>query len=68
MRLAPTLGTGVSSLPPEGAAPPKGGQSAELALTLGTGVSSLPPEGALRVRQGKAGFETPAGKERAHAG
>ena len=44
MRLAPTLGTGVSSLPPEGAAPPKGGLSAELAPTLGTGLSSLPPE------------------------
>jgi len=43
---APTLGTGVSSLPPEGAAPPWGGPAAERAPTLGTGVSSLPPEGA----------------------
>ena len=42
---APTLGTGVSSLPPEGAAPPWGGPAVELAPTLGTGVSSLPPEG-----------------------
>ena len=45
---APTLGTGVSSLPPEGALAalgrPGGGS---LAPTLGTGVSSLPPEGAL---------------------
>ena len=44
---APTLGTGVSSLPPEGARSalgrPGGGTSAP---TLGTGVSSLPPEGA----------------------
>ncbi|NUN60643.1 MAG: N-acetyltransferase, partial [Burkholderiaceae bacterium] len=43
---APTLGTGVSSLPPEGALPalgrPGGGSTAP---TLGTGVSSLPPEG-----------------------
>ena len=45
---APTLGTGVSSLPPEGALTalgrPGGGS---LAPTLGTGVSSLHPEGAL---------------------
>ena len=44
---APTLGTGVSSLPPEGARSalgrPGGGTSAP---TLGTDVSSLPPEGA----------------------
>jgi MoxR-like ATPase len=44
---APTLGTGVSSLPPEGASAtlgrPGGGMTAP---TLGTGVSSLPPEGA----------------------
>ena len=44
---APTLGTGASSLPPEGAAPPWGGPAVELAPTLGTGVSSLPPEGAV---------------------
>ncbi|MCI5067407.1 GNAT family N-acetyltransferase [Acidovorax sp.] len=46
--VAPTLGTDVSSLPPEGALAalgrPGGGS---LAPTLGTGVSSLPPEGAL---------------------
>ncbi|WP_461162150.1 GNAT family N-acetyltransferase [Simplicispira piscis] len=46
--VAPTLGTGVSSLPPEGALAalgrPGGGS---MAPTLGTGVSSLPPEGAL---------------------
>jgi predicted N-acyltransferase len=46
--VAPTLGTGVSSLPPEGALAalgrPGGGSAAP---TLGTGVSSLPPEGAL---------------------
>ncbi|MDO9197574.1 ABC transporter ATP-binding protein [Rhodoferax sp.] len=44
---APTLGTGVSSLPPEGAVPPKGGLSAEQTPTLGAGVSSLPPEAEL---------------------
>ena len=46
--VAPTLGTGVSSLPPEGALAalgrPGGGS---VAPTLGTAVSSLPPEGAL---------------------
>jgi len=44
--VAPTLGTGVSSLPPEGAGSPWGGPAANRAPTLGTGVSSLPPEGA----------------------
>ncbi len=61
--MAPTLGTGVPSLPPEGAAPPKGGLSAELAPRLGTGVSSLTPEGALRLRPGKAGSAAPAAEE-----
>ena len=46
--MAPTLGTGVSSLPPKGALAalgrPGGGS---MAPTLGTGVSSLPPKGAL---------------------
>ncbi|MFN4120042.1 GNAT family N-acetyltransferase [Acidovorax sp.] len=46
--VAPTLGTDVSSLPPEGALAalgrPGGGS---MAPTLGTDVSSLPPEGAL---------------------
>ena len=46
--MAPTLGTGVSSLPPEGAfaalGRPGGGSAPP---TLGTGVSSLPPGGAL---------------------
>jgi microcin C transport system ATP-binding protein len=32
--MTPTLGTGVSSLPPEGAVPPKGGLSAELTPAL----------------------------------
>jgi MoxR-like ATPase len=42
---APTLGTGVSSLPPEGAVLARGGPSLRTdASTLGTGVSSLPPE------------------------
>ena len=51
--VAPTLGTGVSSLPPEGTVPPKGGLSAENeAPTLDTGVSSLPPEGAVPPRGG----------------
>ena len=34
-RLAPTLGTGVSSLPPEGAGSPWGGPAANRSLTLG---------------------------------
>ncbi|WP_436139549.1 GNAT family N-acetyltransferase [Acidovorax sp. LjRoot74] len=57
--VAPTLGTGVSSLPQAGEGPPASpGRGALAALgrpgggesvtpTLGTGVSSLPPEGAL---------------------
>ena len=53
--MAPTLGTGVSSLPPEGALAalgrPGGGSAAP---TLGTGVSSLPPEGVLAAL-GRAG-------------
>jgi aminoglycoside/choline kinase family phosphotransferase len=39
--VAPTLDTGVSSLPPEGAVSPWGGPAAKRAPTLGTGVSSL---------------------------
>ena len=45
--VAPTLGTDVSSLPPEGAVSPWGGPAAKPAPTLGTDVSSLPPEGAV---------------------
>ena len=47
--VAPTLGTDVSSLPPEGALAALGrpGDGSGSAPTLGTGVSSLPPEGAL---------------------
>ena len=41
---APTLGTCVSSLPPEGAVPPKGGLSAELTPTLVASRTALPPE------------------------
>ena len=52
MTIAPTLGTDVSSLPPEGAVAPKGGLSAQRAATLGTDVSSLPPEGAALARGG----------------
>ena len=44
---APTLHTGVSSLPPEGAVSPWGGPAENRAPTLRTGVSSLPPEGAV---------------------
>ncbi len=51
-RNAPTLGTDVSSLPPEGAVSPRGGPSANLAPTLGTDVSSLPPEEAVSPRGG----------------
>ncbi len=46
--VAPTLGTAVSSLPPEGALAALGRPSGgSMAPTLGTAVSSLPPEGAL---------------------
>jgi predicted N-acyltransferase len=44
--VAPTLGTDVSSLPPEGAHSALGRPGGEMAPTLGTDVSSLPPEGA----------------------
>ena len=52
--VAPTLGTDVSSLPPEGAVSPRGGPAVKLAPTLGTDVSSLPPEGAVSPRGGPA--------------
>ena len=39
--VAPTLGTGVSSLPPEGAVSPWGGPAANLAPTLGTQLGVL---------------------------
>jgi ATP-dependent helicase/nuclease subunit A len=44
--LAPTLGTGVSSLPPEGAHFSLGRPGGNEAPTPGTNVSELPPEGA----------------------
>lgn len=44
--VTPTLGTGVSLLPPGGGGSPWGGPAAHVAPTLGTDVSSLPPEGA----------------------
>ena len=47
VNVAPTLGTGVSSLPPEEALAALGRPGSGSAPTLGTGVSSLPPEGAL---------------------
>jgi FdhD protein len=62
--MAPTLGTGVSSLPPGGALRLRPGKAGSAALagededeapTLGTGVFSPPPEGALRLRPGEAG-------------
>ncbi len=57
---APTLGTGVSSLPPEGAASARGGPApVGIAPTLGTGVSSLPPEGAASARGGPAPTPSP---------
>jgi threonine synthase len=60
--VAPTLGTAVSSLPPEGAAPSRGSPSTEVAPTLGTAVSSLPPEGAAPSRGGqKVSFAVPSG-------
>jgi MoxR-like ATPase len=50
---APTLGTDVSSLPPEGAVLARGGPSPRTdAPTLGTDVSSLPLEGAVLARGG----------------
>jgi aminoglycoside/choline kinase family phosphotransferase len=57
--VAPTLGTGVSSLPPEGAVSPWGGPAATRAPTLGTGVSSLPPEGAVSPWGGPAATRAP---------
>ena len=44
--VAPTFGTGVSSLPPEGTNFPRGGPSGELAPTLVASRTALPPEGA----------------------
>ncbi|MCY1164024.1 MAG: formate dehydrogenase accessory sulfurtransferase FdhD [Pseudomonadota bacterium] len=65
--VAPTLPTACGSLPPEGAAPPKGGLSAELAPMLPAPIvlslSKDAPEGALRLRPGKAGSAAPAGEE-----
>ena len=58
MNNAPTLGTAVSSLPPEGAAAPKGGLSVQQAPTLGTAVSSLPPKGA-ELAQGGPSLHSP---------
>ncbi|MGH6627117.1 MAG: NAD-dependent DNA ligase LigA [Burkholderiaceae bacterium] len=56
--VAPTLGTDVSSLPPEGARFALGRPGGETsAPKLGTGVSSLPPEGA-RFALGRPGGET----------
>ncbi len=49
---APTLPHFVSSLPPEGAVPARGGPSPENAPTLPHFVSSLPPEGAAPARGG----------------
>ena len=55
---APTLGTDVSSLPPEGARFALGRPGGETsAPTLGTDVSSLPPEGA-RFALGRPGGKT----------
>src|SRR5665647_2358456 len=56
---APTLGTDVSSLPPEGAVLPWGGPAAKPAPTLGTDVSSLPPEGAVLPWGGPAAKPAP---------
>ena len=45
-QIAPTVGTGVSPLPPEGERSGLGRPgAAQIAPTVGTGVSSLPPEG-----------------------
>nr|MDP2191932.1 phosphoenolpyruvate carboxylase [Rhodoferax sp.] len=55
----PTLGTGVSSLPPLEAVSPRGGPAAKLAPTLGTDVSSLPPEGAVSPWGGPAANRDP---------
>ena len=50
--IAPTLRTGVSSLPPEGANFPRGGPSENFTPTLHTGVSSLPPAAVELARDG----------------
>jgi len=45
--MTPTLVASRTALPPEGAAPPKGGLSAELTPTLVASRTALPPEGAV---------------------
>ena len=50
--MAPTLVASRTALPPEGAAPPRGGPSAELAPTLVASRTVLPPEGAVPPRGG----------------
>ncbi len=61
--MTPTLGTGVSSLPPKGARFALGRPGGEtMTPTLGTGVSSLPPEGE-RFALGRPGGETMTSRE-----
>jgi len=52
--MTPTLVASRTALPPEGAVPPKGGLSAELAPTLVTARTALPPEGAVLAWDGLA--------------
>ena len=56
---APTLGTGVSSLPPEGANFPWGGPAENWTPMLGTGVSSPSPEGAIFLGAARRGALAP---------
>ena len=68
--VAPTLGTSLSSLPPEGAVSPWGGPAAKLAPTLPASRRLLPPEGAVSpwggpaakpVNSEKVSFAVPSG-------
>ncbi|MEO7400571.1 MAG: bifunctional protein-serine/threonine kinase/phosphatase [Polaromonas sp.] len=62
--VAPTPGTGVSALPPEGAGLARGGPSLRaVAPTPGTGVSGLPPEGAAAPAARQSRFRGPGWHE-----
>lgn len=59
--MAPTLGTGVSSLPPEGALAARGGPAPlDVAPTLASASASLPPKGVLAARGGPAPLDVAA--------
>ncbi len=63
MNMAPMLVASRTALPPEGAVPPKGALSAELAPTLGTDMPSLPPEGVAAPAARQSRFRGPCWRE-----